>query len=229
MTLTLVARSIAALELVGAECRRKGAIVVVKAADVLDAEAMAALVTDRDQLPIDLLIANAGVGGALAVAGPAGEAAEAARSIARVNFLGVVNTIAPALAGFAERRSGQIAIVGSLAGAVPMPSSPAYSAAKAGVRTYAIALDRLMRNSGVRVTHVAPGFVETDMSSSLDMDLPYLVSLEAAVLKIARGIEKRQKEIIFPWQWRLVSVFLASLPDWLLVWIVNRSQRSLER
>ncbi len=185
--------------------------------------------TDRSHPPVTLLIANAGIGGSAAVAGAGGETPNDARAIAQINFQGVVNTIAPALAGFAERRSGHIAIIGSLAGVVPLPSSPAYSAAKAGVRAYAIALDRLMRKSGVRVTHVAPGFVATDMSASLAMDLPYLVPLDDAVRMIARAIEQRRQEFIFPWQLRLAAGVLSRLPDWLLVKILEQSQKKLEQ
>lgn len=228
-TLTLISRSKDALQAVGERCRAKGAHVQCYAADVADADAMAAILLNPSHSPIDLLIANAGIGGADAVAGPAGETAEAARAIARTNFLGVVNTVAPTLAGFAERGRGQIVIIGSLAGAVPLPSSPVYSGTKAGVRAYAIALDRLMRESGVRVTHVAPGFVATDMSASLDMDLPYLVSLDDAVRIITRGIDRRRREVIFPWQWRAAAVFLSLLPDWLLVRVVGQSQKSLEK
>lgn len=227
-TLTLISRSQDALQAVGERCRAKGASVQSYVADVADAEAMAAILLNPSHPPIDLLIANAGMGGADAVAGPAGETAEAARAIARTNFLGVINTVAPTLAGFGERGRGQIVIIGSLAGAVPLPSSPVYSGTKAGVRAYAIALDRLIRKSGVRVIHVAPGFVATDMSASLNMQLPYLVSLDDAVKIITRGIDRERREIVFPWQWRVVAVFLSLLPDWLLVRIVGQSQKSLE-
>lgn len=227
--LTLLARSEEHLAAVAESCRRDGAIVRYHPVDVGDASTVAAIVTDTSHGPVTLLIANAGIGGSAAVAGPGGEHASDARAIGQVNFQGVINTVAPALAGFAERRSGQIAIIGSLAGVVPLPSSPAYSAAKAGVRAYAIALDRLMRKSGVRVTHIAPGFVATDMSASLAMDLPYLVPLDDAVRLIARAIDERRQEFIFPWQLRLAAGVLSRLPDWLLVKILDQSQKNLER
>lgn len=228
-TLTLISRSKEALQAVSERCRAKGATVHSYTADVADAERMAEILLDPAHPPIDLLIANAGIGGADAVAGPAGERLEAALAIARTNFLGVVNTVAPTLAGFGERGQGQIVIIGSLAGAVPLPSSPVYSGTKAGVRAYAIALDRLMRQSGIRVTHVAPGFVATEMSAGLDMELPYLVSLDEAVRIIAHGIARRRREVIFPWQWRAAAIFLSLLPDWLLVRVVGQTQKSLEK
>lgn len=198
--------------------------------DVTDAAAMSAALLSAQKLqPLDILIANAGIGGAEAVAGPAGETPEAAHAIANINFIGVVNTVSPLLAGMVARRQGQIAIVGSLAGHVPLPSSPAYSAAKAGARTYAIALDRLLRTSGIRVSSISPGFVATQMSAGLGMVLPHLVSVDKAAHLIANGIEKKKREIIFPWQLRIAARFLSILPDALLVKVVTQSQKKLEQ
>jgi short-subunit dehydrogenase len=226
--LTLIARSADALAVVADHCRSRGASVDIHRADTTDAGAIADVILCAQRIaPFDLLIANAGIGGADAVAGVAGEAPEAARAIANVNFTGVVNTLAPALAGMTRQGRGRIVIVGSVAGLVPLPSSPAYSAAKAGIRAYGIALDRLLRRSGVRVTVVSPGFVETDMSASLSMALPYLVSAEAAASIIASAVARGKREIIFPWQMRSAAWFLRLLPDRLLVHLVERSQKKL--
>ncbi|MFN3853759.1 MAG: SDR family NAD(P)-dependent oxidoreductase [Phreatobacter sp.] len=226
--LTLMARSADLLEEVAALCRAQGATVDVRIADTTDASAMAQAIREAQaRAGLDLLIANAGIGGAQAMAGPAGEHPDAARAIAHVNFVGVVNTIAPAIAGMAQKGRGRIVIVGSVAGLVPLPSSPVYSAAKAGIRAYGIALDRLLRASGVRVTVVSPGFVETAMSASLSMARPFLVSADAAARIIASGVDRGRREIVFPWQIRSAAWFMRLLPDRLLVRIVERSQRKL--
>ncbi|WP_439575611.1 SDR family NAD(P)-dependent oxidoreductase [Phreatobacter sp.] len=226
--LTLIARSAGLLQDVAGLCRSRGATVDVRIADITDAGAIAdALEMAAGVAGFDLLIANAGIGGADAMAGPAGEHPDAARAIASVNFLGVVNTIAPAIACMTRQGRGRIVIVGSVAGLVPLPSSPAYSAAKAGIRAYGIALDRLLRTSGVRVTVVSPGFVETDMSASLSMSLPFLVPAAEAARIIASGVERGSREIVFPWQVRAAAWFMRLLPDRVLVWIVERSQKKL--
>lgn len=226
--LTLTARSREALLQVAEACRSQGAVVEAYIVDVADGDGMSVAMLSAQVLqPIDLLIANAGVGGAEAVAGPAGETPEAARSIASINFLGVVNTVSPLLAGMAAQGYGQIVIIGSLAGHVPLPSSPTYSAAKAGARAYAIALDRLLRTSGVRVSTVSPGFVETQMSAGLGMDLPHLVSIRTAVKRIADGIAKNKRDIVFPWQLWIAARILSILPDRLLVKVVAQSQKKM--
>lgn len=226
--LTLMARSIDLLEEVAGLCRARGATVDVRIADITDAEAMAQAIHEAQaRAGLDLLIANAGIGGADAMAGPAAEHPDAARAIANVNFVGVVNTIAPAIAGMTRQGRGRIVIVGSVAGLVPLPSSPVYSAAKAGIRAYGIALDRLLRKSGIRVTVVSPGFVETAMSASLSMARPFLVSADRAARIIASGVERGRRDIVFPWQMRSAAWFMRLLPDGLLVRLVERSQKKL--
>lgn len=226
--LTLIARSAEALAEVAGLCRARGAGVDVHVADITDAQAIADVILGAQRFaPFDLLVANAGIGGADAMAGAAGETPDAARAIAVVNFVGVVNTLAPALAGMTQQGRGRIVIVGSMAGLVPLPSSPAYSAAKAGIRAYGIALDRLLRGAGVRVTVVSPGFVETDMSASLSMALPFLVPAERAASIIASAVARGKREIVFPWPMRSAARFLRLLPDWLVVALVARSQKKL--
>ena len=81
-------------------------------------------------LPVDLIIANAGMGGTPVLVENAGET-DAARRIISVNTLGVINTVTPLLPRLIGRRAGQIAIVSSLSAFVGIPVAPAYSASKA--------------------------------------------------------------------------------------------------
>ena len=69
-----------------------------------------------------------------------------------------------------RRRGGRIVNISSLSGLKGMPGQANYSAAKAGLigATKALAQEVAPRN--VTVNAVAPGFVETDMTSSLPQD-----------------------------------------------------------
>jgi short-subunit dehydrogenase len=224
--LSLMGRATDRLNEVAGFCRSKGALVDIATADVKDADAMAEVLYAVDERqPVDILIANAGVGGAEALAGRSGELPSKARLMADVNFRGVINTVDPLMPRFVARKRGRVAVIGSLAGHVPLPSCPAYSASKAAVRTYGIALDRLVRRHGVRVCVVSPGFVKTAMSDALPMKLPYLVTAEEAAAIIAKGIAAGRREIVFPWQLRLASRLLASLPEMLLLPILAHSEK----
>jgi NADP-dependent 3-hydroxy acid dehydrogenase YdfG len=90
--LALGGRDPARLEAVAGACRQAGAEIALRCVDVTDRMAMAAWIEDADrQAPLDLVIANAGVGGTQLPPGP-----ERTRAIFRVNLEGVLNTIEPA-------------------------------------------------------------------------------------------------------------------------------------
>ncbi|MEE8258273.1 MAG: SDR family NAD(P)-dependent oxidoreductase, partial [Sphingomonadales bacterium] len=113
---------------------KKGAGVIARVLDVTDQKAMAAFIVEVDKkTPLDLVIANAGIG---VQHGDFKTLDEAAKATFEVNVFGVFNTIHPALAVMKERGRGQIALVSSLAGYIGLPGAPIYSASKNAVRAY---------------------------------------------------------------------------------------------
>ena len=111
-----------------------------------------------------------------------------------------------------ERRAGRIGIISSLAGHCGLPQSPAYSASKAAARVYGEGLRRLLEPSGVSVTVVCPGFIDTPMSASLPVRRPFLVSADTAAARIAGAMARRKAEISFPWQLALTMQLGLWLP-----------------
>lgn len=199
--LSLFGRDRARLEETLAACRGRAAAVDLYVCDLRDAESVArALEAAEAQAPVDLLFANAGVGGAGALGGPAGETLAQAHAMFETNILGVTNTVVPLLPKLVGRRRGHIVLTGSIAGLVGLPQSPAYCASKAAVHTYGEGLRRLLRRSGVSVTVLCPGFVETPMSASLPMARPFLWSADRAAAHVARAVARKQRRAVFPWQ-----------------------------
>jgi short-subunit dehydrogenase len=221
--LSLIARDHARLDDVAGICRRQGADVDVHVADVTDAAAIADVLVDCDlRQPVDLLIANAGIGGKAALAPNEGEPGDVARAIITTNLLGVVNTVTSLLPRFVARRHGQIAIVSSLGGLLGLPDSPAYSASKAGVYAYGEGLRRLVARFGVGVTIICPGFIDTPMSASLPGRLHFLWSAERAAAHIAAALARGRRTVLFPRPvaavMRLLAVLPPSLSDRILMW-----------
>lgn len=133
--LSLLARDPDRLGAVAADAVACGAEVETALVDITDAEAVRTWILAADDArPIDVLIANAAIGGMAAMAHETGESLETARRIFEVNTLGVVNTLAPLLPRLCARGSGRIAVVASLAGNLGLPHSPAYCGSKAGAR-----------------------------------------------------------------------------------------------
>lgn len=214
LRLSLIARDRERLAAVAADCAGRGAETGVFVCDVTDAEGMERCIASCDAIaPIDLVIANAGIGGAACWAGNEAETSAAARRIIETNLIGVINTIAPLVPRMAERRRGHIVIVSSIVGLLGLAQSPSYCASKAALRTYAESLRRFMAPSGVKVSIVLPGFVDTPMSATLPFSKPLMWSAERAAATIARGLQSGDTQIQFPWPLVALARFLSALPS----------------
>ena len=224
--LSLSGRDGARLAGVADACRALGARVEAAQVDVTDAGAMADWLLAQDSLaPVDLLIANAGLGGAAALAPRGGEDGVQARALLAVNTLGLVNTVTPLLPRMRARRQGQLALVGSIQGDLGLPQSPVYSASKAAVRIYADGLRRLLRADGIGVTTVLPGFIDAPMSQSLQMARPFLWPADKAARRIARDIARGARYSIFPLPLRLAIGLGRALPSALTDFVLAQSLR----
>lgn len=165
--------------------------------DVTDAEAMARAVKDIEQPqgPLDLAVFNAGMYEPL----PGGLAdPQVFRRHMEVNYLGVVNGLMAVLPGMRRRRSGQLAVVGSVAGYRGLPKSAAYGPTKAALISLAETLRLELRGSGVDIRLVNPGFVSTRLTAKNDFHMPSMVSPQQAAEIIIRGLRGRRFEIAFP-------------------------------
>lgn len=215
VTLGLIGRDETKLRRVAGECRAKGATAEIRVADVTKPEIEEVLRAFDEEHSIDLLIANAGVtSGVSAVDGL--EPRDAALRTAETNFMGALRTIAPVAERMAARGRGQIAGIGSLAALAPLPYSPAYSASKAGLETYVLALRYLLAPKGVRLNVVTLGYVETDMSRRLSGPKPFLTTPAKTAIMIRSGLEKNRARITHPVVFAIGIRCLNILPEWLV-------------
>lgn len=80
------------------------------------------------------------------------------------NCRGLVSVTHALLSGMVERRQGHVINIGSTAGSYPYPGGHVYCASKAFVKQFSLALRADLNTTGVRVTNIEPGMVETDFS-----------------------------------------------------------------
>ena len=136
------------------------------ALDVASDESVAALV---DQViarfgRIDLLVNNAGVG-----AGGAAEESsiEQAQRVFDVNFFGVVRMTKAVLPHMRAQAGGRIINISSVLGFVPVPFGALYAASKHAIEGYSESVDHEVRQHGVRVLLVEPGFTKTAFDANI--------------------------------------------------------------
>ena len=102
-----------------------------------------------------------------------------------VNVDGVINGVAAVLPSMLARRSGHIAIMGSLFGYAGWPENGSYGASKAAVINLAESLKLELEGTGVDVTIINPGFVDTPLNAAYDPKKKlYAMSKERCARKI---------------------------------------------
>ncbi|WP_425516864.1 SDR family oxidoreductase [Sporosarcina aquimarina] len=84
-----------------------------------------------------------------------------------VNIKGVLYGIDSVLPGMVERSSGHIINIASVSGFEATKKSTVYSATKFAVRAISTGLEKELARTGVRVTNISPGMVDTRLSSSM--------------------------------------------------------------
>jgi short-subunit dehydrogenase len=209
----LVARRRNELEELAGEIRAAGGEAAVAPADVTEVDQVESAVADvRASLgPIDLLIANAGVG-MPTLLDPVNRAE--VEAMFRVNVLGTIYSFSAVLPEMLERRSGHLAAVSSLAAYLALPGESAYCASKAAVNTYLAALRPQVRERGISVTTLCPGFVQTQMTAGNSFGMPGLLSAEDAARRMLRAIARGRAVYNFPWTTAILTRLVATLPGW---------------
>jgi short-subunit dehydrogenase len=211
--LGLLGRNRERLDRVAAECRGFGAEVHTATIDVRARQDLRVWLEDFDgAAPVDVLIANAGV---LAGTTPDGEieTADESHALIETNVLGVLNAVHPLLPRMLSRGHGQIGLVGSLAGFVPLPDTPSYCASKSAVLTYGLALRSFLRRRGIRVSVICPGYVTTRMTQQESGWRPFEMPAGRAAELICRGLARDRPVIAFPFLLALLSRIGGVLPD----------------
>jgi short-subunit dehydrogenase len=210
VSLALAGRDSARLQQVAAACRERSATVRSAAVDVTDRAAMARWIAEVDAAaPIDLVIANAGIG-----AGTENgvESEEQTRAVFSVNLDGVFNAVLPLIPRFVARRRGQIALMSSLAAFRGFPGAPAYCASKAALRIWAEGLRGTMHPHGVEVSVICPGFVASRMTAGNKFPMPFLMPADRAAAIVKRGLARNRGRIAFPFPMYAAVWFVGTLP-----------------
>jgi short-subunit dehydrogenase len=180
--------------------------------DVRDAAALRGAAADFLQRfgPPTTVIANAGIG--VGTLTQHIEDIAPFQDIMDVNVMGMVKTFQPFVAAMMQARQGSLVGIASVAGLRGLPGSQAYSASKAAAISYLESLRAEMRASGVRVTTICPGYIDTPMTEGNPYPMPFMLSAEEAARRMLRAIDRGWPFVIIPWQMALVGRLMKALP-----------------
>jgi short-subunit dehydrogenase len=209
----LIARRRDQLEALAGEIAAGGGASAIGIADLSDREAtLHAFAEVTAKLgPVELLIANAGVGAPTLLDKP--NVPDVVRMY-QVNVLGVVYSLEAVLPDMLKRGRGHVAAVSSLAAYKGLPGESGYSSSKAAVNNYMEGLRIQLRSRGIAVTTICPGFVKTPMTEVNNFKMPWLLEADDAARRIVQALKRKKKVFNFPWQLSLLMKATAWLPDW---------------
>ena len=152
------------------------------------------------------------------------------RQIMEVNFFGTVNSINAVYDYYKDRRSGQIAIVSSVAGYRGLPAGGAYCSSKSALITFAESLYFDLKRKNVRVTVINPVFIKTPMTDQNDFPMPMIKSPEFAAEKMFKGLTQLNSfEIHFPKQFTFIMKILKIMPNWIYFKILKKGMKLIGR
>lgn len=179
--------------------------------DVTDGPAVkAAAHTVLQQGPLDLVLYCAGY--FKEVRATNFDLAEVLRheQINHVGALHVLDALLPAL--LKQATPSHISLVSSVAGFRGLPKSLAYGPTKAALINLAETLYLDLKDRGIAVSVVNPGFVDTPLTAPNEFPMPGLITAEVAAQEMLKGWAKGEFEIHFPKRFTHVMKFLRLLP-----------------
>jgi 3-oxoacyl-[acyl-carrier protein] reductase len=182
----------------------------VHPADVSDREAIERAVAGFAEQAggIDVAVANAGI----ARYAPFTEQdADDAERMVLVNVLGTINTVRAALEPMLDRAGGHIVVLSSGAGLRAFPWAAVYGATKAADRGFAEALRHELSGTGVSVSTIYPGEVQTSLHAEATQ-LPDwrnskdAIPAEQVAEATLEAIEEDKREVFIPSQVRMLGL-----------------------
>ena len=211
--LALVARRAGEIERWSRERGLEAGRYAVYGADVADTDSIVAAgqaCIAAQGLP-DVVIANAGISLGVDTAIRA-DIDLLARTFA-TNNVGLAATFHPFVSLMVRRGGGRLVGIASVAGIRGLPGHGAYCASKAAVIGYCESLRGELRNSGVRVVTICPGYVDTPLTQKNRYGMPFLMNAADFADRAFGVIERGASYRVIPWQMGVVAKLLRLLPD----------------
>lgn len=136
-----------------------------------------------------------------------------ATEVLRSNFEGPASILAHLANRFAERGSGVLVGISSVAGERGRATNYIYGSAKAGFTAFLSGLRNRLAGAGVHVVTVLPGFVATRMTEGMDLPAKLTAQPQEVASAIVRATRKRRNIIYVRPIWQLVMAVIRNIPE----------------
>jgi short-subunit dehydrogenase len=159
----------------------------------------------------DVVIANAGI--SVGIDSAIREDLDQLAQIFATNNIGLAATFHPFINGMLQRKSGKLVGIGSVAGIRGLPGASAYCGSKAAVIGYCESLRGELRDSGVQVVTICPGYIKTPMTEKNIYPMPFLMEVDDFAKQSFANIEAGSSYSVIPWQMGIVAKLLRVMPN----------------
>lgn len=158
--------------------------------DMTDAAAISTFAEGltREFPDLNVVINNAGIMRPEAVSAAPAYLATAEQTVV-TNLLGPIRLTAAFLPHLQAKSSASVMMVTSGLAFVPYVGTPTYSATKAGLHSYAMAIREQLRGSSVAVTEIAPPYVQTELLGPQQATDPNAMPLAAFIDEVMAILE----------------------------------------
>ncbi len=139
-----------------------------------------------------------------------------------VNYVGALYLLDAVLPGLRAQGQGHVSLVSSVAGFRGLPQSLAYGPTKAALINLAETLYMDLRDDGIAVSLINPGFVETPLTAQNRFRMPALITPDRAAQAILAGWARGRFDIHFPKRFTRWMKMLRLLPSRSFFAVVTR-------
>jgi short-subunit dehydrogenase len=129
-----------------------------------------------------------------------------------INLTGAARVLGAVVPGFVARDRGHVVLTGSLSAYRGLPGAIGYSASKAGLFSLAESLDGDLKDTGVEVQVIHPGFIRTRLTDQNDFRMPGLMEADDAARVFFGQMNAPRFSSHFPWAFGMVFRLSQLLP-----------------
>ncbi len=131
----------------------------------------------------------------------------------RTNYEAPALVLGVLAARFAQRGSGVLVGVSSVAGERGRAANYVYGSAKAGFSAFLSGLRARLTGTGVHVLTVKPGFVYTRMTAGMALPPMLTATPEQVARTVLRAVRRRRDVVYSPAIWRLIMLAVRAMPE----------------
>ena len=173
----------------------------------------------KDADGIDIVIANAGIGGDDELYSGS---SKHINTILKTNILGVTNTLMPFIPAMKEQKMGTLVCISSVASFIPLPYHGGYASSKIAIRMIFDSWRPTLQKYDIKTVSICPGFVDTPIVKGPARQFPMKSAKDAAerfVKVINRG---GHSTYVYPWPYRPLIWLNRLIPEKLYNWLIKK-------